>query len=206
MPTQRRKNVEVERYTIAEERRPAIETLDQQLHRVESEFKELQFLKLKREYSDYPEDNGDIRVVSGIKGPLAYTEISIEGTQVEAMLDAGSSVCIISQELFLKVGKAPGINALQQPDIPLRDYSQNTISVIASVNLKIGARGNTITETMYNLPGAEPSCLLGLSMVCQLGLVCLAPEVKMHQEDSDEANAEKGGKSQAAVVQLIKVE
>ena len=61
-------------------------------------------------------------------------------------------------------------------------------------------------ETMYILPGAEPSCLLGLNAVCQLGLVCLAPEVKMHQEDSNEENAEKGGKFQSAVVKLVKEE
>lgn len=163
---------------------------------------------MKKEYSDYPEESGDVRAVNGIKGPLAYAEVLIGGTQVEAMLDTGSSVCIISQDLFLKVGKAAGIptSALQKPDLPLRDYSHNTILVIASVNLEVEAKGNVIKETLYILPGAEPSCLLGLNTVCRLGLVCLAPEVKLQQDDASEEQAEKEDKSETAVVRLIKAE
>ena len=164
---------------------PTIETLDQRLQRVETEYKELQFLKLQGEYSQYPEDEARVGLVNGLTAPLAYVEVSVAGIETEAMLDTGSSVNVISQKLFFDIGKAAGIpaSALKRPDIPLKDlwYGHHHIPVVACVELTVDARGRQITDIVYILPEADPPFLLGLQASCQLGLVTLAPEVKVHQ-------------------------
>ncbi len=122
------------------------------------------------------------------------------------MLDTGSSVNIISKSLFFKIGKADKIpaEALQQPDIPLKDYNQNTIPVTARVSLEIRAKDHVIHVPVYILPGAKPACLLGLSVVCDLDLVSLAPEVTLNDEDTAEGSSDQ--RSCTAQVCLISIQ
>ncbi len=117
--------------------------------------------------------------MNGTVGRLAYATVKLAGVPTEAMLDTGSSVNLISQSLFFKVGKAAKIpvEAIQHPDVPLKDFSQNHIPVTGRVEIKVEARGKSIIIPMYILPGAEPPCLLGLSAVQELGLMTLSPEV-----------------------------
>lgn len=65
-----------------------METLDQRLERVETEFKELQYLKLKTEYAHHSEEEEEcIHSVNGTIGLLAYAPVTIAGVSTEAMLD-----------------------------------------------------------------------------------------------------------------------
>ncbi len=138
--------------------------------------------------------------MNGTVGWLAYATVKLAGVPTEAMLDTGSSVSLMSQSLFFKVGKAAKIpvEAIQHPDVPLKDFSQNHIPVTGRVEIKVEARGKSIVIPIYILPGAEPPCLLGLSAVQELGLMTLSPEVVL------KGDAEQ--KKPTAVAQLIQAQ
>ena len=76
--------------------------------------------------------------VSGSLGPFYYTTINIAGSPVEAMVDPESSSTIISFGLFRRIGREAGIptDAMQPPDMVLRDYSQRPIPIGAKVDMK----------------------------------------------------------------------
>ena len=63
---------------------------------------------------DYCPSTG-VDTVSGALGPLYYATVVLGGEPVEALIDPGSSVTIVSFDLFKKIGRATGIpqDALQ---------------------------------------------------------------------------------------------
>ena len=66
------------------------------------------------------------------------------GTPIETLLNSGSSAMIMSFEMFRKVGQAAGIlqDALQLPDITLKDYSRKPILIFEVVVLEFEWQGN----------------------------------------------------------------
>ena len=124
----------------------------------------------------YTSHTGDITAVTGALGPLFYATVSIEGIPVRGLVDSGSSATIISYNVFQKFGQTAKIPAseLQQPDVILRDYSQRTIPVGASVKLTVSFQGQSITVPVYIQPvdiSQCESCLLGTNVVIPLKLV-----------------------------------
>ena len=105
-------------------------------------------------FQAYASHIADITAVTGALSPLFYATVSIEGIPVRGLVDSGSSATIISYNVFQKIGQTAKIPAseLQQPVVILRDYSQRTIPVGASVKLTVSFQGQSITVPVYIRP------------------------------------------------------
>ena len=137
-----------------------------------------EFSRLSCVYS--PEATVD--AVKGALGPLFYATVSIAGTSVESLVDPGSSATIMSFELFKKVGAKAGIprEALQKPNITLRDYSRRPIPIFAKVDLEFSYQDKQIITAVYlrsDQGTAGEPCLLGTNVVIPLGLMVPGPGV-----------------------------
>ena len=127
--------------------------------------------------------------VSGSLGPLYYAKVIVAGTTVEAMVDPGSSATIMSFELFRQIGttaKIP-VDALKQPDVVLRDYSQRPVPIGACVDLELKWQGKSVTTTVYlrsDLGAQGEPFLLGMNVVIPLGLMVPGVGVEPRGGDS----------------------
>ena len=63
--------------------------------------------------------------IAGSVGPLYYASVKVCDQPVEALVDSGSSVRIMSFDLFRVIGKKVGMtaDALPVPDVILRGYT-----------------------------------------------------------------------------------
>ena len=82
---------------------------------------------------------------------------------------------IMSFEMFRKVGQAAGIlqDALQLPDVTLKDYSRKPIQIFEVIVLEFEWQGNKTTASVYLRPhqGLESgACLLYKNVVITLAL------------------------------------
>jgi len=132
--------------------------------------------EFQRMCQNYGSHTGDITTVTGALGPLFHATVSMEGIPIRRLVDSGSSATIISYNVFEKIGKAAKIPAseLHQPNVILRDYSQRTIPVGASVNLTVSFQGHSVTVPVYIRPvdtSQCESCLLGTNVVIPLKLM-----------------------------------
>ena len=72
----------------------------------------------------------DVKDVSGSLSPPYYTNVTVAGTSIEAMVNSGSCTTIMSRELLQQIKaktKIP-IKALKWPDVVLWDYSRDPIN------------------------------------------------------------------------------
>lgn len=72
----------------------------------------------------------DVKDVSGSLSPPYYTNVTVAGTSIEAMVNSGSCTTIMSYKLLQQIKaktKIP-IKALKWPDVALWDYSRDPIS------------------------------------------------------------------------------
>jgi len=125
----------------------------------------------------------EVDAVSGLVGPLYFTQVEIAGIPMETVVDPGSSATLLYFELFKSIGKQAQIppDALKFPDIILRDYSQRPIPIGARVDLSITWQGKTVTTPVYlrsDLGMTGEPCLLGTNVVIPLGMMVPAPGVQ----------------------------
>ena len=114
-------------------------------------------------------------VHGGALGPLYYATISVSGSPVEALVDPGSSASIMSTELLKQIGPKAGISKddLRPPDIVLRNYSRNQITISGRVDLEFTWRGKNVKSPVYvrsDKQEGEP-LLLGTNVIVPLGLM-----------------------------------
>ena len=97
----------------------------------------------------------------------------MSGSPVEALVDPGSSASIMSTELLKQIGPKAGISKddLRPPDIVLRNYSRNQITISGRVDLEFTWRGKTVKSPVYvrsDKQEGEP-LLLGTNVIVPLG-------------------------------------
>ena len=165
--------------------------------RLQQEWVDAEFSRLSCVYS--PEATVD--AVKGALGPLFYATVSIAGTSVESLVDPGSSATIMSFELFKKIGAKAGIprEALQKPNITLRDYSRRPIPIFAKVDLEFSYQDKQIITAVYlrsDQGTAGEPCLLGTNVVIPLGLMVPGPGVATKEL----------GLTQVGTVRLVRAE
>ena len=134
--------------------------------------------------------SADITSVTGAVGPLYYATVTVESTSVRALVDPGSSATIMSFQLFCKIGQAVYMpaSALQKPDIQLRDYSQQPITVGACVHLTISFQDLSVTAPVYLYPDDSvhsEQCLLGTNVVIRLNLMVPHASLAPHPSNSE---------------------
>ncbi len=92
-----------------------------------------------------------VNKVTGSLGPLYYAQVQVEGVPVEAMIGSGSSATVTSFALFKEVGRIAKIpsEALEVPDVILRDYNCQPIPIGARVKLNFKWHGESVTAPVY---------------------------------------------------------
>ena len=119
------------------------ETLEDRCQRLRQEWVNAEFLLLSQGY----EGKANIDKVAGAIG------VCITAQSVKALVDTGSSVTILSWEVFQAIGrktKVP-VSALFKSEVTLHDYSQRPILVGAMVDLEVEFNG-----TGARTEGAQP--------------------------------------------------
>ena len=145
-------------------------------------------------------------ITSGAVGPLYYATVTVESTSVRALVDLGSSATIMSFQLFCKIGQAVHMpaSALQKPDIQLRDYSQQPITVGACVHLTISFQDLSVTTPVYLYPDDSvhsEQCLLGTNVVIPLNLMVPHASLVPHPSNSESVSSSS---TSTAKIQLVR--
>ena len=160
--------------------------------RASQEVRELELLQLQDrldcpqspEGSNTVSHNGVLHSVSTTSNPLPYTRICVEGCLVSAMLDTGSSVSIMGEELFVQIARGIDLDkaTVKPPQVLLRNFGDGEIYATACVPLRFAAEGKEVTESVYIVPNSQPECLLGVTTVTKLSLIKFADSVKLRRE------------------------
>ena len=157
-------------------------SLEERIDEAKRKYQELQLQRLQLTVSTTTEDENCASVIGETVGPRPYATVKIEGCDVEAILDTGSPVYIISEEVFRRVARGGNIRSsdLKLSGVRLTDCSHQDVPVTAEVELKVSmGSGTAVHVPMFVYDGADPPCLLGLGAVMRLGLVSLAPSVEV---------------------------
>ena len=196
----------------------ALETIEQRLERlrgerdrVGQELQELEQLRLQGRMvtpQDEHNDSGQVDAIHSVvspPSPLPFSSVGVEGCLVKAMLDTGSSVTILDEDLFVDIAQKVGVDkaSIETPQVCIRDYSGREIPVVACVNLRITAEGRELTEPVYVVRNAKPRCLLGLNVIQELGLVTFDKAVKFLPEGETTEGGRQSPANTNAVVRLI---
>ena len=162
---------------------PESVSLEERIERAKKEYEDLQLRRLRLSVAATQEEE-QVAVVTEAVGPRPYSRILVGGCEVEAMLDTGSPVCIVSEAVLLQVAKKGKVRSsdLKRPGVRLTDYNHQEIPVLAQVELELSVKdGLTATVPVFVSEKAKPPCLLGLEASLKLGLVSLAPSVEVRR-------------------------
>ena len=205
--------------SATEESPTNVETLEERLSKARAardqashEVQELELLRLQ-DRLDCPQstDNpntishiGVLHSVSASSNSLPYSRICVEGCLANAMLDTGSSVSIMDEELFVQIARTAALDksSVKPPPVLLRNFGDGEIHVTSCVPLRLVAEGKAVTEQVYLVPNSRPACLLGITAVKELGLVRFADPVKF-QRDGAKSIAGNDEASKVRTVRLI---
>ena len=142
------------------------EELGEHCLRLQQEWVDAEFSRLSKVYSP----RATVDAVKGALGPLFYATVEVAGVPVNALVDPGSSATIMSFELFKTIRERAAIprEALQKPDVTLRDHSRRPIPIFAQVALEFHLEGRRVSVPVYlrsdQGPAAGESCLLGTNV------------------------------------------
>ena len=116
-------------------------------------------------------------------GPMLTTVLTVEGTPVEAMIDTGSPVTVISLEFLLKMlAKQRPIEQsvegwrvkvreqLKEPKISLRSYGGAKLNVICQTTITLVRAEFSTPATVYLQKNAPLKMLLGTDVLGALGI------------------------------------
>ena len=116
-------------------------------------------------------------------GPTFTTSLTIEGTPVEAMIDTGSPVTVISLEFLLKTlanrrpikqsiedWRVEVRKQLEEPRISLRSYGGARLNVVCQTTVTLARAGFSTATTVYLQKNAPLKVLLGTDVLKALGI------------------------------------
>ena len=115
-------------------------------------------------------------------GPTPTGDVFLDGTNIEALLDTGSPVSIVSLDFFLQVsaknrppsqspedwGKAV-MERLQPTSVSLRSYGGEELSIVRQVRCLISCGEYSVESVLQVQKGAPVNLLLGTDLLPQLG-------------------------------------
>lgn len=115
-------------------------------------------------------------------GPTPMSQITLDSVLVEALLDTGSPISIVSLEFYLKVaaqnrkpdqspaewGKEVCEN-LKPTTVSLRSYGGDELEIVSQVTCHLGRDGYQVKTVLQVQRGAPVDLLLGTDVLSQLG-------------------------------------
>jgi len=122
-------------------------------------------------------------VLDNVKlGPVLTSTVKVEGEPVEALLDTGSPVTIVSLEWLLQLlarqrrkGQSPNEwkaeveNRLEPTTVVLRNYSGDRLRVVRQIRVHLSHSGFGIEASVQVQKGAPAKLLIGTDILPQLG-------------------------------------
>ena len=128
--------------------------------------------ELRLQHKTMPNNETEVTTLSETVGPCLYVTVRAGGCDVEAMIDTGSLVCIISETELVQVAKKGGSYELymKHPQLRLTDYHQFDMPVSGQVDLEVSfGNGSPIVMTISVSTKDYPLYLLGLDAALRLG-------------------------------------
>ena len=127
--------------------------------------------------------NGDEGITLG---PTLSACVEFEGSPIEALLDNGSPVTIVSMRFLLEAlakqklkeqdpmeWAAAVKSRLEPPSLTLHNYGGDELKVVRQLTVTISKEGHTCTATVLVLKDAPLDLLLGTDLQTQLGFLFL---------------------------------
>ena len=104
----------------------------------------------------------------GVLGHTLCLDVTIEGVQVEALVDSCSEVIIISRSLLHEIGKyckeqGRPLPQLAIPSLALYGKSDKQLEITAQLTVNMVADGRTVRVPVFVQPHSEQQCLLGMN-------------------------------------------
>ena len=129
-------------------------------------------------------------------GPVLTSTVEVEGEPVEALLDTGSPMTIISWEWLLQLlakkrleGQSPSEwkaeveKWLEPTTVVLKNYSGDRLRVVRQIRIHLARSGFTMKAVIQVQKGAPASLLVGTDVLPQLGYLFV--QSTMEGEDTD---------------------
>ena len=123
-------------------------------------------------------------------GPVPTAEVELEGQQVQALLNTGSPVTIVSLEFLLQVlaknrraGQSPTdwkkeVEARLEPTpIALRSYGGGQLPVVRQVHVTLARTGHHVRAKVQVQRDAPAELLIGTDLLSELGFLLVRAEV-----------------------------
>ena len=154
-------------------------------------------------------DEADVKVLtSGCStsiGPIVKEMVFIDGQPVEAQIDTGSSVSIVSLQCIMDLWSKGRDNGLakdvrielaeqrfRDPSVELKTYNGATIPMLAEVTVRLRHKEQVILADMLVENKAPQDLLLGTDCLCRLGKeltnVILRPKVPQQEDIQTNVN------------------
>ena len=130
----------------------------------------------------------------GVKLGLTPTaEVNFEGTNVQALLDTGSPVTIVSAKFLFQAlskhhlpdqtvegWKDSVRERLQYSSVKLKSYGRGKLNIIGQIEVRL-ERGSNQTKAVVQIQNEAPvQLLIGTDLLSSLGILFLLKEPKMH--------------------------
>ena len=120
-------------------------------------------------------------------GPKLTTEILLEGHPVQALLDTGSPVSIVSIDFLLKVLltaassdqtkedlKDAARKRIKSPTISVQSFEGGEVNIIGQVTVNVSLGEHSCQAVMLVQKGIQLEVLLGTDLLTKLGYICTA--------------------------------
>ena len=168
-------------------------------HRVQELQKELRVAELERALEDVkatlhsvvPENNPPNEKQQ--LGPTLTVPLELEGMPINALLDTGSPVSIVSLEKLLSAfaikrpqGQSPDEwetemrNRFQPPMVTLRNYGGGELSIVGQITASVSCSGFHVDALLQAQPNASVDLLVGTDLLPSLGFALLQLDERGH--------------------------
>ena len=178
---------------------------DKELQQDEITLKKAEVAKLQKQLQDVEREvamGEQTRTMHGISCPqhqgvklglTPTTEVNFEGTNVQALLDTGSPVTIVSAKFLFQAlskhrlpdqtveeWKDSVREKLQYSSVKLKSYGGGKLSIIGQIEVRL-ERGSNQTKAVVQIQNEAPVQLfIGTDLLSSLGVLFLLKEPKMH--------------------------
>ena len=127
----------------------------------------------------------ELRVPKEIDCRRPVTRVRLGSYEVDALLDTGSAVNIVSEATFKRID-ADSVK-MQVPTLKLIDFNKQEIPVIAQAQVTVAVGETELSLPMFVHDQMDLPCLLGFEASVALGLIEVKPGVELRETTQDVA-------------------
>ena len=119
-------------------------------------------------------------------GPIPKCTVTLDSMPVEALIDTGSPISIVSLEFYMKAAAKSRLphqspadwgeavrKKLQPTTVCLRSYGGDELDIVSQVKCQLSGKGHSIETVLQVQKGAPVDLLLGTDVLRQLGFALI---------------------------------